>query len=214
MPLKKILPKVPDPYINKNNQEQFWPARLGHLDYLIDQINAGGAIPENFTQVYTEQITLSGSDYVGTSGGPLNNLFPANGLSKTFLNEGFFIFPISFVVGMYINTPGSSAFLTKMYIKITDSTGNYPLTSKFDVNNPINNPGASYAVIPIVPLGQTSTPPYTVSITPSTFNVIDQTFSLSHNPGDGGFNFTANDAVKILFSFQAIKKDWFLKNTN
>ena len=47
MPIKKLVPKVPDPYISKNELNQFWPARFGHLDYLIDQINATSSTTTN-----------------------------------------------------------------------------------------------------------------------------------------------------------------------
>lgn len=51
MPIKKLVPRVPDPYIGKNELNQFWPARFGHLDYLIDQINEnlGGSVTNGVT---------------------------------------------------------------------------------------------------------------------------------------------------------------------
>jgi hypothetical protein len=39
MSIDKLIPKVPDPYIPKNDQAQHWPACFGHVNYLIDQVN-------------------------------------------------------------------------------------------------------------------------------------------------------------------------------
>ena len=39
MAIDKLIPKVPDPYIPKNDQAQHWPACFGHINHLIDQVN-------------------------------------------------------------------------------------------------------------------------------------------------------------------------------
>ena len=56
MPINKLIPKVPDPYIPKNDQAQHWPACFGHINHVIDQINeeiVPYINPANAKKVYT-----------------------------------------------------------------------------------------------------------------------------------------------------------------
>jgi hypothetical protein len=212
MPIKKLVPKVPDPYISKNELNQFWPARFGHLDYLIEQINNGGAIPEGFSQIYTELITIPGTVYASV--GPLIYNFPANGLSQQLSQQGKFIIPIGFTVGILetVAPPLLPFSFSGMYFNVLSPTtsNNTKITNDWALStfgSPY--PTASYAYVPaIVESG---------GIIIQAIMPIDQSgqiFQLSRNPGGGGYYGTADNCLKIAFSFQAIDIDWFLKLTN
>ena len=211
MPINKLVPKVPDPYISKNEQNQFWPARFGHLDYIVDQINSGGAIPEGFSQIYTELITIPGTVYAG--GGPLFYDFPADGLSQQLISQGKYIIPIGFTVAVFIETVGSLIPLgfTSMSFYTWDAnfSNGTEITNKWSilgagVDNSVNYiyvpaivEGGGIITFPSLPVDQTGTK-----------------FRLQRDPGGGGFNGTATDCLKIAFTFQAIDINWLFKLTN
>jgi hypothetical protein len=209
MPIKKLVPKVPDPYIGKGEQNQFWPARFGHLDYLIDAINNGGAIPAGFSQVYTELITIPGTVYAG--GGPLVYNFPANGLSQSLVAQGKFIVPISFTVAVYESVaPLVPLALTQMFFNVSSTNGtNTQITSIWDIQSAFAGAGATYKFVPIINQDQVSK-----DITFAPIPVTGQVFQLCKKPAGGGFNGTVNNCLKIAFTFQAIDKSWFEKLTN
>jgi hypothetical protein len=60
MPIKKLIPKVPDPYIPKTDQAQHWPACFGHINYLIDEINNNPVGGTTHTSDYSEEIIIPG----------------------------------------------------------------------------------------------------------------------------------------------------------
>jgi len=135
MPIKKLVPRVPDPYIGKNELNQFWPARFGHLDYLVDEINNGGAIPDGFTQTYTELITIPGTVF-GGGPGPFSIDFPADGLSQQLISQGKYVIPSGFTVAtletVAVPLPLAGARLSfAMYDNAF--TNGTTITSEFDV---------------------------------------------------------------------------------
>lgn len=60
MPINKLIPKVPDPYIPKNDQAQHWPACFGHINYVIDEINNNPSGGTTHTSTYSEEIIIPG----------------------------------------------------------------------------------------------------------------------------------------------------------
>lgn len=206
MPIKKLVPKVPDPYISKNEQNQFWPARFGHLDYLVDQINDGGAIPEGFTQIFTELITIPGTTWA-TFPGPLYVDFPADGLSQQLNSQGKYIIPISFTVFTLesVSPIALPLILTKFRFSIWNNTftNGTVFTDDFDINYSGGAfPAVSVKYIPIV-----SAPPINIDPTGTKFR-------LERDVAGGGGNGTSTNCVKILFTFQAIDINWLFKLTN
>ena len=210
MPIKKLVPKVPDPYIGKGEQNQFWPARFGHLDYLIDAINNGGAIPDGFSQLYTELITIPGTVYAG--GGPLEYDFPVDGLSRRLSQQGRFIIPASFTVAVYesVTPPFLPLVFDQMFFNVKSANGsNTQITSTWDLQTTLPGAGASYKFVPII-----NQNPVTKDIALAALPVVGQVFQLSRKPGGGGFNGTVNNCLKIAFNFQTIPVEWFTKLTN
>jgi hypothetical protein len=61
MPIKKLIPKVPDPYIPKTDQAQHWPACFGHINYLIDEINNNPSGGTTNSVDYSEEIIIPGN---------------------------------------------------------------------------------------------------------------------------------------------------------
>lgn len=65
MAIDKLIPKVPDPYIPKNDQAQHWPACFGHINYLIDQVNeqiVPFITPGATKKVYSALLTTDNGD--------------------------------------------------------------------------------------------------------------------------------------------------------
>jgi hypothetical protein len=212
MPISRLVPKVPDPYIGKNEQNQFWPARFGHIDYLIEQINNGGAIPEGFSQIYTELITIPGTVYAG--GGPLAYDFPTNGLSQTLSQQGKFIIPIGFTVAVLdtVAPALSPLIFGGMYFNVLSPTSgdNTKITNDWTLSGGAGPyPAAEYTYVPAIS--------ETGGLIIQAAIPIDQSgqiFQLCKNPGQGGSFGTADNCLKIAFSFQAIDIDWLYRLTN
>jgi hypothetical protein len=61
MPIKKLIPKVPDPYIPKTDQAQHWPACFGHINYLIEEINNNPSGGTTNSTNYSEEIIITGT---------------------------------------------------------------------------------------------------------------------------------------------------------
>lgn len=213
MPIKKLVPKVPDPYIGKNELNQFWPARFGHLDYLVDEINNGGAIPEGFSRTYTELITIPGSTWSAFPGPQYIN-FPANGLSQQLINEGNYIIPISFIVSILETAPPALSPLTlsQMQFSIWNNTytGGTAITNEFSIGGPTGPyPQASVAYVPAIRESNDS-----IAITPIPIDPLGTKFRLEAVAGGGGSFGTADNCLKIAFTFVAIDLNWFFKLTN
>jgi hypothetical protein len=212
MPINKLVPKVPDPYISKNEQNQFWPARFGHLDYIVDQINSGGAIPEGFSQVYTELITIPGTVYA--SGGPLAYDFPSDGLSQTLSQQGKFIIPVGFTVAALdtVAPALSPIIFGNMYFNVLSPTSgsNTKITNNWQLSGGAGPyPAANYTYIPaLAEIGGI------IVQSPIPIDQSGQIFQLCTIPGQGGYFGTADNCLKIAFSFQAIDIDWLYKLTN
>lgn len=213
MPIKKLVPKVPDPYIGKNELNQFWPARFGHLDYLVDEINNGGAIPEGFAQMYTELITIPGTVF-GAGPGPLFIDFPADGLSQQLISQGKYVIPIGFTVATLETTAPSLLPITAtgLSFSIWNNTFTYgtAITNEFVFNGgggPYPQAGVTY--IPAISESGGSILQAQVFIDP-----LGTKFRLQRTAGGGIYNGTSDNCVKIAFSFQAIDLNWFFKLTN
>ena len=213
MPIKKLVPKVPDPYISKNEQNQFWPARFGHLDYLVDQINDGGAIPEGFAQTYTELITIPGTVF-GNGPGPVSVDFPANGLSQQLISQGKYVIPLGFTVAMLetATPPGLPISGNGLSFSIWDNafTNGTQITNDFTISGGAGPyPKVSVKYIPaIVESGG-------AIVQPAIF--IDQLgtkFRLQRTLPGGIYRGSATNCLKIAFTFSTIDLDWFFKLTN
>lgn len=213
MPINRLVPKVPDPYIGKNEQNQFWPARFGHIDYLIEQINNGGAIPEGFAQIYTELITIPGTVF-GGGPGPLFIDFPADGLSQQLISQGKYLIPIGFTVATLETTAPSLLPISAsgLSFSIWDNAFTFgtSITPEFSFSGgggPYPQAGVTY--VPVIRESSGTIVPTQVFINP-----LGTKFRLERTNGGGIYYGTSDNCVKIAFSFQAIDLNWFFKLTN
>lgn len=213
MPINRLVPKVPDPYIGKNEQNQFWPARFGHIDYLIEQINNGGAIPEGFTQTYTELITIPGTVF-GGGPGPLFIDFPANGLSQQLISQGKYVIPVGFTVSTLETVTPPLVPLTGsgLTFAISDSTFTniVTITNEFG----ISGGGGPYPEAAIVYVPAVVEAAGTITQPPVFIDPLGTKFRLQRNNLGGVYYGTADNCLKIAFTFTTIDLNWFFKLTN
>jgi len=213
MPIKKLVPKVPDPYIGKNELNQFWPARFGHLDYLVDEINNGGAIPDGFTQTYTELITIPGTVF-GGGPGPFFIDFPANGLSQQLISQGKYVIPVGFTVANLetVAPPLAPLSGSGLSFAISDNTFSniVTITNEFNINGPgVPYPKAGVTYIPAVV--ETAG----AIIQPQVFiDPLGTKFRLQRSGPGGIYYGTADNCLKIAFTFTTVDLNWFFKLTN
>lgn len=213
MPINRLVPKVPDPYIGKNELNQFWPARFGHLDYLVDEINNGGAIPEGFTQTYTELITIPGTVF-GGGPGPLFIDFPANGLSQQLISQGKYVIPIGFTVATLqtVAPPLVPISGTGIRFSMWDNTftNGTSITNDFSISGggvPYPRAGVKYIPAIIDSSGSIVQPQVYIDSLGTKFRL--------ERTGPGGIYYgTADNCLKIAFTFTTVDLNWFFKLTN
>ena len=198
MPIKKLIPKVPDPYIPKNEMAQHWPACFGHINYLIDEINNNPVGGTTHSSDYSEEIIITGD--VARNGLTAYNINTPQ--MNQLIADGKYLLITGGTVIVSLATPhifaNSAAFF---YIGKNDGTG---WKNCFIVG------GTNYFSLG----GSTtsSTIEYKSGNTVSKFEIAYgiQQFEVSIVNAAGGNNISLNDAdsIKIILDYKAVDISW------
>jgi len=91
--LYPLIPASPDKYIVEQRKDQFWPARFGHINYLINKLNdAFGVIrlplAEAQDLIQNNQVTMGAMYYVTDAPDTDEGFFVVGTSDNTFANEG------------------------------------------------------------------------------------------------------------------------------
>jgi hypothetical protein len=189
MAIDKLIPKVPDPYIPKNDLAQHWPAAFGHINYLIDQINNNPSGGSSNSYTLVEQIVIPGNiiNSLGTS------LYTFNTAQMNqLIADGKYIIPVSLAVIVSLATPHTPVG-TNYYFGVDD--GFHGWQNMFGGGVSFNVGNTSHSTIQ-----------YKSAAVPSAYAVTNT--QLFQFIGLASLPLNTADSVKLLFEYKVIDKSW------
>jgi hypothetical protein len=189
MAIDKLIPKVPDTYIPKNQEAQHWPACFGHINYLIDQINNNPLGGTTNSYVTTEQIVIPG-DIINSLG---TSLFTFNTEKMdNLIANGKYLVPVSLAVIVSLATAHTPTG-TRYYFGVDDGFHGW------------NNMFAAGAYFSVGNTSYSTVQYRTASMDASYAATGTQNFQFN---GLASLPLNAADAVKLIFEYKVIDLSW------